>query len=436
MSDFLNQFEKNIYKGPDNIQSSIINQNTQSVYSNKGIESVEHETVIDTKYNKNKTIRYIVTCITVIILAIFGFAIYKMLNRVTVKNLVGISINEAKTWGLKNNIEFDIEYVFNIEYNNDVIISQGQEANTKIQKGSIIYICVSKGPDQNEKLILPQFSEMDVVTIRNWIDANKAYNISVIQEYNDDIEANRFIKMEFRDTLIDESNYTRKDSLIVYVSKGKKAHELVSVPNFKDKPKSEVDTWAQTNGIEIIYEEKGSDKVPADSVISQDVEIGTKISKTDKITIELSVGKGISIPDFNTIPKQEATSYDSELIVKTKSRYSETVAYGKVISQSVKKGEILYGDNKKIEIIYSEGRPFIDKLVGRSEKELAAYFYDFLTYGANITYEVKYIDSYEEKGTVVWSSKSSEFIKMNEKIMVHVSRGNLSRPNMPDIVEE
>ena len=438
MSDFLSQFDKTTYKKEENKKEQNLEKNVNrnnvevNISASKkeekkisGIASTEHETVIDTTYNKSKIIRYAIICGTVLAVCIIGFIFFRILNRVTVKNFVGNNIGETKTWGLKNKIEFDITYEFSIEQDSDKIISQDVEEKSKIQKGSIIYVVVSKGADPEELVTLPDFSELTTEQVRNWIKENKTQSVTVMQEYSDTVEKNKFIKMEFRDTTVDATNFKRKDGLVIYMSKGVEvAQKNIIVPDFTGKMKTEVEIWAAEKGIKVTYTEKGSDKILETGVISQSVTPGEYLAKNDEIKIDISIGKGVKVPDFNTVSMNEAPMYNPELVVTVKTKYSDTAAYGQVISQSVKKGTTLYGDKKKVEVVYSEGRPYIDDLTMKTEKELAPYFYEFTSKGANVTYNVTYIDSLEPKGKIVSASKGNEFINMNEHIEIQISIGS------------
>jgi beta-lactam-binding protein with PASTA domain len=46
-------------------------------------------------------------------------------------------------------------------------------------------------------------------------------------------------------------------------------------------------------------------------------------------------------------------------MINIKTKYSDAVEYGKLISQSVRSGTKLYGENKKVDLVYSEGKPYI-----------------------------------------------------------------------------
>ena len=101
-----------------------------------------------------------------------------------------------------------------------------------------------------------------------------------------------------------------------------------------------------------------------------------------------------------------------------------SVSYGKLISQSVKSGTIKKADDNEVVLTYSLGVPYFSSLNGTSESEVAKVFYEYNQKGVNFTYTIKYVDSEEEKGKVVWSSKSNEFVSMKEYIEIHVSNGS------------
>lgn len=437
MSDFLSQFEKNNYNNSnketkkEDIKETYSDKDTdkkEKEYQNSGIKSTEHDTEIDMKYHKRKIIRYVVIAITVVLLALIVFLSIYFLNRVTVKDFIGLDVSEAKTWGIKNNVEIDIELIFSVEQNNNIVVSQDKEANSKIQKGSILYVKVSKGADPEEKLELPDFSQMMQTQIREWVDSNKAYNINIIQEFSDTIEKNKFTKMEFKDSEIGVSNYKRKDALIIYISKGSEKDEKnITVPDFVGKLKTDVETWSKTNLVEVQYKESGSEVIEAEKVMGQDIAANTKIARTEILTVTISNGKGVVVPNFSDMSKEEASAV-TDLIVTVKSIYNEGVPYGRLISQSVKSGTKLYGDKKRVDVVYSEGRPYIDNLVGKMERDLAPYFYDYSLKGANITYTIEHVDSHLEKGSVVWTSRVSEYIEMSTNIHIYISRGNLTPP--------
>ncbi|MCL1853702.1 MAG: PASTA domain-containing protein, partial [Peptococcaceae bacterium] len=217
--------------------------------------------------------------------------------------------------------------------------------------------------------------------------------------------------------------YTRKDGLLIYMSKGP-FEANITVPDFAEKAKAEAEAWVQQNKLEALYTEQPSDKVPPGFIISQDPEPGVKIAQSTPITFIVSTGKAVIVPNFSQMTQEEAMAQE-DLSVTVRTQYSGTVAYGRLISQSVPAGRQLSDELARVTVIYSEGRPYIDDLVGKSEKELPAYFYEFTGKGAAITHSVVYVDSSEPKGQVVWASLYSQFVEMNAHVEIRVSKGNL-----------
>ena len=446
MSDFLKQFESANYKKineqdskPEksaNNTETIIKKKQISVEKEKptfnshvigtGITTEEHETEVDNKYHKRKIILYITVAVTIVLVTIIGFVAWRFFSQITVRNFVGNNVSEAKNWGLKNKIEIDIQTEYSKEHNQDIVTFQEIEPNSKVQKGSVFYVRVSKGADPDEKMELPDFNTMAYASIREYIKQEKLNNANIVQEYNEDVENTKFIRVEFKEGVTSET-YTRKDSMTVYVSRGSKSQDKnITVPDFSNKAKTEVETWAKEKEVVAIYKEAGSTTVAEGAVVSQSPNSGEKIAAGDTVEVTISLGKGIAVPNFANASKEEANTIGQGLMLNIKTKYNDQIAYGRLISQSVKSGTRLYKDNIQVELIYSEGKPYIGQMIGRTEKDIESYVYEMSTKGLIITYEFRYIDSPEPKGTVTHSSKENEYISMNQHIILDISKGNIS----------
>jgi serine/threonine-protein kinase len=437
MSDFLSQFSEKEYNKAEHARTesggsggippsrehgarpSLEGARTSRV----GITAPEHDTEIDNEYNRRKLIRYGIVAGTVIAVAVLIYLMVSLLNQVTVKNFVGTSINDAKTWGITSKISIETETVFNNEYDNTFIITQSQDPGKKIRKGSVLTFQVSQGPDPDERIELPDFAAMNTTQVYAWKDQNKANSANIMQENSETIAANQFIRQEFSNPSVTADTYTRKDGLLIYMSKGP-FEANITVPDFTEKAKAEAEAWVQQNKLEALYTEQPSDKVPQGFIISQDPEPGVKIAQSTPITFIVSTGKAAIVPNFSRMTQEEAMAQE-DLSVTVRTQYSGTVAYGRLISHSVPAGRQLSAEPARVTVVYSEGRPYIDDLVGMSEKELPAYFYEFTGKGAAITHSVVYVDSSEPKGQVVWASLYSQFVEMNAHVEIRVSKGNL-----------
>lgn len=439
MSNFLDKFSKNNYgdlvkekidEVPiKNNQEKPINSDEQANNERIVFEEVkanriqeEHDVVIDTDYQKKKKKKYIIISAVAIGVVLSLVLLFNYFNRVEVKNFVGNPVSEVKTWGLKQGVEIEIEYVFDIKYEANLVVEQNVKSGKSIRKSSILKVKVSKGPNMDEKIELPDFATMNLSQVEEWISENKATKVEIEKIFDETIALNSVIKTEFKDVSVTKETYKRKDKLIIYVSKGPEVFEkTIVVKDFINQDKSIAEAWARENSVEVIYEKAGSDTVAEGSIISQSVVANEKIAKNEKITVVVSIGKLVKVPDFSKFTKEDAATALDGVSITVKSQYNEKVLYGKLLSQSIPKGTTIASAEGKITVIYSEGRPYIDNLEGMKEKELITYFYDFQSKGANITYSVEYVSG--PKGIVVSSNYFSEYLPMSVNVVVKVGNG-------------
>ena len=384
---------------------------------------VEELKEIDANYSKKQRQKFILIGLAVLLsLATVAGGVF-LFNRVTVPNFIEKNMSEAKTWALKNRIELDITESFSVDHPAQIIFEQGKEANKGILKGSVLALTVSKGADPDEKIALPDFTKMKTAAIESWKDKNVATNIKIVKEFSETEENGKFLRMEFKDKSLTNADYRRKDTLTIYVSKGKEVFEKnIVVPDFKNKMKMEVEEWAKTNEVTIHFEERASDEIMVDGVISQSIAADEKVAKKDEITITISLGKFVRVPWFGNATMTYAPSYDMNFQVDVRTEYRTDYGYGEFIWQSVSAGTYLSEkDNRNITVYYSLGRPYIDDLEGKAESELPAYFYDFRDKGATITYTVHYVSgAHDDRGKVRNASKRLEYVDLNTHIDIYV----------------
>jgi serine/threonine-protein kinase len=429
MNDFLDQFSNKHYKtnsstaNSDSIINGIAFSQDSSQNQSAKITSPVHDEDIDADYHRARIIKISIISVAIIVItAVVSVAAY-ILSLVTVMNFTNTLLSDAKTWALTNKVSIEVETAFSNEFDNGYVISQNKEAGQRIRKGSVLILYVSKGPDPDERITLPDFAIMDSMQISTWKETNKALNVNIMHEFSASIGTSQFIRLEFVNSSVNEANYTRKDSLLIFMSKGP-YEKNIKVPDFVNKLKSESIAWAKQYSIELIYEEQASEKYPKDTILSQSIEPGVQISQGEEMTLLVSLGKAIVIPDFKKISMNEAAAI-TEFVVVMKTQYHASVPFGGLISQSLPLGQKFYDEMPRIVVTYSEGKPYIDDLKGKTEKDLQAYFYEFSSKGAEISYKVSYVDSPEPKGQVVNSEPHSQFVGMKQTVVVHVSKGNL-----------
>ncbi|MHC5373748.1 PASTA domain-containing protein [Enterococcus sp. LJL120] len=410
----------------------------KSFFKKKNKEAQEEPTILadgsefDPTYKRKKIIRWsIIGAILAIVVALGGFGYYQM-NHVQLPDFTGESLGDARSWLTENNLQIEVIQ----EYDDSVAINQviKQSPNTakKVKKGSVVTITASKGPDPDAVISMPDFMTMSKAAAEEWKEQNQASNFSIIEEYSDTVEKDQPLRLEFGNKETTRETYQRKEMAKLYISRGKEVFEKnITMPDFTNKLKSEVESWAKTNEISVTYEERANNEVEAGAIIEQSVPKDEKVAKRDALTVAVSLGKAIIVPNFGDYTAEEATSASADLLVLVKTVYSDSATYGKLISQSVPAGtELTANSNTQVEAIYSLGRPYIKDLRGTMvEGDLPKYFFDeYQSKGAQITSQVRYVDSAETKGTVVGMSVFNQYLAMTDSVTFDISKGNLTAP--------
>ncbi|MCR6095434.1 PASTA domain-containing protein [Salipaludibacillus agaradhaerens] len=462
MSDFLSKFNKKNYddlldeqdeKGKKSDKPEEPPQKTEetasalesesmpeplSTRSSRRDDAVE-ELEIDPNYQKKRRrMIWLIILGTIIAFVLIAFIYYRAVHA-EVEDFVGNPVSDARTWANKNDVTLELSEEYSMEHEANQIISQSISAGKKIRKGKDIQLVSSLGPDPEAVIPLPDFSEMNQMEAQNWIEENKAENLQLVEEYSDDVEEGEFLQLTIRESDIDASEYQRKDSAAVYYSRGKEVFEKnITIPDFTGKTREEVEQWAETNEIEMSYEEKDSNSVEAELIISQSESPEEKIAKRDKMEVVVSLGKATEVPNFGELTIDEATANYPELSVMVKQRFHSDVPYGKLISQSVEAGtKLTEKDDMEVTVTYSEGRPYLGDYRGQLEGDLPRLFYEeYQSKGADINYIVKYVDSSEVKGTVVSMSKFNEFVPMTYTVEIKISNNASAAANPPEDFED
>jgi beta-lactam-binding protein with PASTA domain len=354
---------------------------------------------------------------------------YYQLTHVKVPDFEGKELSEVREWTAENGVKLQVEQKYDFDKEANLVIHQTVK-NKKIKKGKELVVDASLGADPEEQIALPEFKEMKINDAKKWITEKKADNLAIIEEYSDKVAAGDFVKFEITNKDVKAEEYKRKDKAKLYFSKGKEVFEKnISMPDFAGKTKEEVTEWAKKNEITLKTEEADSDKVEAGKVISQSVSKETKVAKRDSMTITVSTGKAMIVPDFSQFTAEEAEGKAEGLQVQVKQLYNNTVPYGRFISQSVESGRKFTEKDDKpvIQVVYSSGKPYIKDLRDSTlEGDLQKIFYDeYQSKGANISYQVYYVDSTVTKGTVVKMSNYNEFVPIDSVIQIGISKGNL-----------
>lgn len=383
-----------------------------------------HEEIeVDLSYQSKQKRKRLWIALATALTLVLGYVLFYQFTHVSVPNFVGKTVTEVREWGNEQGVEIVLEQAHNVQYDANVVISQKIAAGKKVAKGGKLDIVGSLGADPEERLELPDFSTLSYSDAQKWIDKHKAENIHLKQEYSDTVAKGKFIKLDIANS-VPSSDYTRGDKATLTYSRGKEVLEAnIEVPDFSGKTKADVESWAKSNGVEVIFEEKANATIAQGTVLSQSVAAKERIAKKSKMTVAVSAGKGVTVPDFSTMTMAQAGTV-SGLSVIVRQTYGD-VPYGALISQSQKAGtELTEKDDRNVEVVYSAGSPYLRDLTGKNEGELQQYFYDeFRSKGAEIYFTSYYVNSDQPKGTVVAQSAKETWLPLNYTVEVGVSNG-------------
>ena len=251
----------------------------------------------------------------------------------------------------------------------------------------------------------------------------KNNDIEIIEEEQYDTKITERIVIS--QSIKDGSRIFKKSSIKIIVSKGKDPNEKISVSEKDSATASDIKAWKEENDLSnVTIKEEHSSEIETGKIISQSVENGQELTDDTTIVFEVSIGAGIKIPNYSKVSSDEAQELSDKVKLKIKNVYNMNVSYGKLISQSVKAGTTKKETDNEVTLTYSLGKPYFSNMNGISESEIAKTFYEYNQKGVNFTYTIKYVDSSEEKGKIVWTSKCNEFVTLKEEIEIHVSNGS------------
>jgi serine/threonine-protein kinase len=440
MSDFLSRFDKDNKEKEESEMNSFSKTQSRKTRTVKESDGDENKLEYDPSFKKKRLKKWLLSLGIFAVILSIGGVLFVQFAYIRVDKFVDKEISDVREWAAERNLAIDVTPAYDEAPINHVI-AQKEEYNSRVRKKSTLHLTVSQGPDPEEKLELPDFMEMSRDEAANWIEKYQAINLSLVDEFHDEIEEKKPIRFEFTNKEVSRQNYLRRDVGKIIFSKGKETFEKdITVPDFKGKALSEVETWAKNHELDLEVKEVASDTIEDGKIIEQSIATEEKIAKREKFQVTTSLGKGVTIPNFSNILPDDADSVVEGKKVRKRMQFTRNMAYGQLISQSVESGTVLTSkDTQDIEVIYSAGQPYIkdyrrgEILEGDLQK---LFFEEFHSKGANIKYQVRYVNSSETYGTIVGMSKFNQFLPLDDTITFDISLGNQSAASSEPSNEE
>lgn len=342
----------------------------------------------------------------------------------TLPDMAGWSTSEVELWAGENNVNVRVEKTYSDEISSGTIISQSPMTGERVAKGEFLTITVSDGPDLSILVPVPDIMNMTMAEVEAWADANFMTTVRITTQTSETVASGKAISFTVNDNTVLEDEIRRDTPFYVIFSKGKPVGEAVEVPNFLSMSVAEVEAFALENELILLQEEEFSDTVSEGNVIRQDVKAGENVYAGDAITLAVSRGKEIRVPDFASLSRELAAATASGLGIQTliEETYS-TSAKDVLLSQSVAAGS-LYQQDDIIVLRYSKGNVFmITSFVGQSETDVYAWRDGLNADGASIQVTVTYTESAAAFGTVLDQSHENVNVGIDAHLYFIVSSG-------------
>ena len=355
--------------------------------------------------------------LAVIVLGI-GFGIYwfKFAPHITMPNFVGKNISEVSTWAKQNKMDSSAiatsEPVYSMDYDKGVVVEQSVAEGKKVKKDTPITFTVSNGPDPDEKIDFPtDITSMTSSEIQAWISENKLSKAKVVSQYSDTVESGNVISYEVKNG--SQEDFTRSTTLNVTCSKGPAPAGQITVENLVGKTITEVESWCNTKKVVLNKTEAFSDQVDKDKIISMDKKSGDTMKEGETLTVVVSKGKGVKIPNLVGYTEEQYNAWKADssnsVTVVTKSVYN-AAPKGSIIAQSLVAGSVVES-GEVLELTVSEYLPILETdsraWLGKDYLSLKAQVDEWNSKGASIqagqygTVKEKCSDEYTTPGAII-----------------------------------
>lgn len=273
---------------------------------------------------------------------------------VEVPSIINLSAEEAQAIIEEAGLSFSItQKEINDKVDENTVLKQSPASGEKIKKGETVSVVISEKPVDNE--------------IPNVVNYQRDLAVKALQSLGFKVEIIEEETDEFADGSVLEQSKTGKAKtgtvITITVAKNikKESDKLVKVPDIKGKTLIQAREVLKGNFYVMISGEEYSDTVKKGAIMSQTPAAGTETKTDSVINVVISKGKAseakITMPSVKLATRMQAktTLENLGLKVKIKEVFSDNVASGLVISQSIPKGTVVSAQTE-VTIVVSKGK--------------------------------------------------------------------------------
>ena len=305
----------------------------------------EEERVPVTRERKPLNIKALIIAAAILLALLIGAYFIFFAPKIEMPDFVGKTRSDVAAWVKQQGVEasgviFDDTYDFDSA--EGTILKQSVPAGRKVKKNVKLNFTLSLGPDPSERISVPGIDSMTKDELTEWINSNKLLKTKVVTAYNAEVPENEVIDYSFSGC--EEDSFTRGCTLKINVSKGAAPAGKVSVEDFEKKPYATVEAWAKNNKIELIKVEQYSDKIDQDYVISQSIASGKTIKEGDTMTVVVSKGVAVYMPNMIGWTKKQVDAWmrkNPTAYIDTEKGVYSSQAKDIVLEQSLSAGSLI-----------------------------------------------------------------------------------------------
>lgn len=368
---------------------------------------------------KNQKVMSIITSIFITLYITFNFLIttnnINLPTQALLEDFTNKNINEVMTWASANKIEIEQVYEYSDIIPEYHIISQSIVPNTLLKNVKKINLIVSSGPNYDKLVVIPNMIGWNIDDALKTINDNFLNNVNIQYVINEEIE---------RDYIFDQSikgQMRRNEPLTLKVSLGSKESLIpVNMIDLKNKKMFDATLWLKRNGIQYTLKYEFSDKVSRNYIIGQSILKDTTVDPTkDKVTLIVSKGKEIIVPDLTMMSIDDVTNWiiENNLKIKYEDRYDLNIPIGNIIETNYKEGDIIE-EETTIYIVTSKGQLRMPKFSSLNEFRSWASKYDI-----SIKEEYEFNENVKKGNIIKFSHEENGIIEPTDTIIVYISNG-------------
>ena len=367
---------------------------------------------------KNKSVPTTITAILVLgTIAFNGLYMTNIINLPTQSFLPDFeseNLTKAINWTEKNNVKTNQNFEYSDTTKKYSVISQSKKPETLTKNIKKVDFVVSNGPDYNKEIILADMTNWNVDDVLKFIEDNFLSEITINFEENENIKKDIVISQSKTGTI------KRNEPIIFTVSLGDKdALSPIKLKELKNQSLLNAEVYLGRNGILYELKYEFSDTIEKGHVINSNPKKGTTVKPDEIVTLTISKGKEIKVPNLKNKTMSYVTKWmvENNLQINYKDKYDSKIKSGRVIESNYKEGDIIE-EGTTVDITFSKG-PLIMKKFDNIN--------DFKSWADTngIKYEIKeeFNDEFEKDKIIKTSIEEGKNINLENTITVYVSKG-------------